>query len=106
MLGANATTPPSRSALAGAVAAAAVPAPGPAGPSLGSSSAQCPRVLLLATAVGGNGLNICDAQHVVLVEPLLNIAAEQQAVNRVHRIGQTRSTFVHRFIVSGTPVAC
>ncbi|CAI5951259.1 unnamed protein product [Closterium sp. NIES-64] len=62
-------------------------------------SARC-RVLLLVVAVGGNGLNVVEAQHVVFVEPGLNAAAEAQAANRVHRIGQTRQTFVHRFIVS------
>ncbi|CAI5486071.1 unnamed protein product [Closterium sp. Naga37s-1] len=64
-------------------------------------SAEC-RVLLLVTAVGGNGLNVVKAQHVVFVEPGLNAAAEAQAANRVHRIGQTRQTFVHRFIVQDT----
>ncbi|CAI7928036.1 unnamed protein product, partial [Closterium sp. NIES-54] len=56
------------------------------------------RVLLLVLAVGGNGLNVVEAQHVVFVEPGLNAAAEAQAANRVHRIGQTRQTFLHRFI--------
>lgn len=48
---------------------------------------------------GANGLNILEAQHVVLVEPLLNPAAEAQAISRVHRVGQEKQTFVHRFIV-------
>ncbi|CAI5494332.1 unnamed protein product [Closterium sp. Naga37s-1] len=67
----------------------------------GGDGEQC-RVLLLVVAVGGNGLNVVEAQHVVFVEPGLNAAAEAQAANRVHRIGQTRQTFVHRFIVHGT----
>ncbi|GJP58035.1 hypothetical protein CLOP_g20108 [Closterium sp. NIES-67] len=62
---------------------------------------QC-RVLLLVTAIGGNGLNVVEAQHVVFVEPGLNAAAEAQAMNRVHRIGQTQRTYVHRFIVQDT----
>lgn len=57
------------------------------------------QVLLLLIQHGANGLNILEAQHVVLIEPLLNPAAEAQAVNRVHRIGQKKTTFVHRFIV-------
>ena len=56
--------------------------------------------LLLPLKHGANGLNLVDAQHVVLIEPLLNPGAEAQAINRVHRIGQTRETTVHRFIVS------
>ena len=57
------------------------------------------QVLLLLIQHGANGLNLLEAQHVVLVEPLLNPAAEAQAVSRVHRIGQEKRTLVHRFIV-------
>ncbi|XP_068668548.1 uncharacterized protein [Aristolochia californica] len=60
------------------------------------------QVLLLLVQHGANGLNLLEAQHVVLVEPLLNPAAEAQAINRVHRIGQEKNTFVHRFIVKDT----
>jgi SNF2 family DNA or RNA helicase len=42
------------------------------------------------------GLNLTEAAHVVLIEPLLDVAAEAQAVGRVHRIGQRRETHVHR----------
>ena len=58
-----------------------------------------PCVLLLPINQGANGLNLVEAQHVIMIEPLLNPAAEAQAVNRVHRIGQTRETCVHRFVV-------
>ncbi|CAN0923759.1 E3 ubiquitin-protein ligase SHPRH [Linum grandiflorum] len=57
------------------------------------------QVLLLLIQHGANGLNLLEAQHVVLVEPLLNPAAEAQAISRVHRIGQDKRTLVHRFIV-------
>jgi E3 ubiquitin-protein ligase SHPRH len=60
------------------------------------------QVLLLLVQHGANGLNLLEAQHVILVEPLLNPAAEAQAVGRVHRIGQEKPTLVHRFLVSGT----
>lgn len=60
------------------------------------------RVLLLPIDQGANGLNLVEAQHVILIEPLLNPAVEAQAVGRVHRIGQTRPTFVHRFIIEGS----
>ncbi|EFJ51898.1 hypothetical protein VOLCADRAFT_87560 [Volvox carteri f. nagariensis] len=61
-----------------------------------------PRVLLLQLKQGGAGLNLTEAQHVVLVEPQLDPAAEAQAVGRVHRIGQCRPTHVHRFVVVHT----
>ncbi|KAI9377403.1 hypothetical protein POPTR_019G060300v4 [Populus trichocarpa] len=51
------------------------------------------QVLLLLIQHGTNGLNLLEAQHVVLVEPLLNPAAEAQAEKR---------TLVHRFIVKDT----
>ncbi|XP_023551403.1 E3 ubiquitin-protein ligase SHPRH isoform X2 [Cucurbita pepo subsp. pepo] len=60
------------------------------------------QVLLLLIQHGANGLNLLEAQHVILVEPLLNPAAEAQAISRVHRIGQQNKTFVHRFIVKDT----
>ncbi|XP_024025293.1 E3 ubiquitin-protein ligase SHPRH isoform X2 [Morus notabilis] len=60
------------------------------------------QVLLLLIQHGANGLNLLEAQHVVLVEPLLNPAAEAQAISRVHRIGQQNRTLVHRFIVKDT----
>ncbi|KAK7075567.1 hypothetical protein SK128_005040 [Halocaridina rubra] len=58
--------------------------------------------LLLPISSGANGLNLIEAQHVILVEPILNPASELQAIGRVHRIGQSKETFVHRFLVRGT----
>uniref|UniRef100_UPI00358FB451 E3 ubiquitin-protein ligase SHPRH isoform X2 n=1 Tax=Myxine glutinosa TaxID=7769 RepID=UPI00358FB451 len=59
-------------------------------------------VLLLPLHTGANGLNLIEATHVLLVEPTPRPAQEWQAIGRVHRIGQTRPTFVHRFLVRGT----
>ncbi|XP_065853394.1 uncharacterized ATP-dependent helicase C144.05-like isoform X2 [Euphorbia lathyris] len=42
------------------------------------------QVLMLLIQHGENGLNLLEAQHVVLIEPLLNPAAEAQAISRVH----------------------
>ncbi|KAK9844145.1 hypothetical protein WJX81_005910 [Elliptochloris bilobata] len=60
------------------------------------------RTLLLLVKQGANGLNLTEAQHVVLVEPLLDPAVEAQALGRINRIGQTRDTWVHRFVVSAS----
>eukprot|EP00064_Thunnus_orientalis_P009764 superscaffoldBa00001260_g9790 len=59
-------------------------------------------ILLLPLHTGSNGLNIIEATHVLLVEPILNPAHELQAIGRVHRIGQTKPTFVHRFLIKST----
>ena len=59
-------------------------------------------VLLLPVKSAGKGLNLCEAEHVLFAEPLLDRALEAQAIGRVHRMGQERRTFVHRFAVDGT----
>ncbi|KAM1126380.1 hypothetical protein FF1_041579 [Malus domestica] len=60
------------------------------------------QVLLLLIQHGANSLNLLEAKHVILVEPLLNPAVEAQAISRVHRIGQKSRTIAHRFIVKDT----
>lgn len=73
-------------------------------PVLLSQFRACPSacVLALPFKIGANGLNIVEATEVLLIEPLLSPSIEAQAVNRVHRMGQTRRTRVHRFIVQGS----
>ena len=60
------------------------------------------KVLLLPITAGAQGLNLIEASHVLLVEPILNPAQELQAIGRVHRIGQTKATTVHRFLIRST----
>ena len=58
------------------------------------------RVFLLATGVANAGLTLVAATSVFILEPSLNPAIEEQAINRIHRIGQTRPTTVYRFVVA------
>lgn len=59
-------------------------------------------VLVCQIAVGGVGLNVTAASVVVLTEPQLTPAAEEQAVARCHRMGQTRRVRVHRLLAKDT----
>jgi SNF2 family DNA or RNA helicase len=47
---------------------------------------------------GGLGLNLTAAEYVFLLDPWWNPAVEAQAVDRAHRIGQTRPVFAYRLI--------
>ena len=58
--------------------------------------------LFLPLKSGANGLNLIEATHVLLIDPIISKSVEAQAVGRVHRIGQTKETFIHRFIVEDT----
>lgn len=56
-------------------------------------------VLLLPLKRAAHGLNLTEAQHVILVEPVIDPGLEAQAIKRVDRIGQLKPTCVHRFII-------
>jgi hypothetical protein len=60
------------------------------------------RCMLLNLKSGAKGLTLVEANHVFLLEPIFNAATEAQAVNRVFRIGQTKPTVIHRFVVRNT----
>ena len=59
-------------------------------------------VMLISLRAGGVGLNLTAASRIYLLEPYWNPAVEQQAVDRVHRLGQTRPVQTIRFIAKGT----
>ncbi|XVF38405.1 hypothetical protein REPUB_Repub20aG0098900 [Reevesia pubescens] len=59
-------------------------------------------VLLLSFKAGGVGLNLTAASNVFLMDPWWNPAVEEQAIMRIHRIGQKTTVSVRRFIVKET----
>jgi hypothetical protein len=59
-------------------------------------------VFLISLKAGGFGLNLTEADYCFLLDPWWNPAAEAQAVDRTHRIGQTRNVMVYRLIAAGT----
>ncbi|RCV35545.1 hypothetical protein SETIT_7G248400v2 [Setaria italica] len=60
------------------------------------------RVMLMSLKAGNLGLNMIAACHVIMLDPWWNPYAEDQAVDRAHRIGQTRPVTVSRFTVKDT----
>jgi len=61
----------------------------------------CP-VFLISLKAGGHGLNLTAADYVFILDPWWNPAVEAQAVDRTHRIGQTRHVFAYRLIARDT----
>jgi hypothetical protein len=59
-------------------------------------------VFLISLKAGGFGLNLTEADYVFLLDPWWNPASEAQAVDRAHRIGQSKSVMVYRMVASGT----
>ncbi len=65
-------------------------------------AADGPPVFLISLKAGGTGLNLTAADHVFLVDPWWNPAAEDQAADRAHRIGQDRPVVITRLIARDT----
>jgi len=59
-------------------------------------------VFLISLKAGGTGLNLTAADTVIHYDPWWNPAAENQATDRAHRIGQTKPVFVHKLVCRGT----
>ncbi|SMO54222.1 DEAD/DEAH box helicase [Solitalea koreensis] len=60
------------------------------------------QLFLISIKAGGTGLNLIEADYVFLLDPWWNPAVEQQAVDRAHRIGQTKNVFIYKFITKNT----
>ncbi len=59
-------------------------------------------VFFISLKAGGVGLNLTEAEYVFILDPWWNPQSENQAVNRAHRIGQTKPVIAYRFISLGT----
>ena len=77
------------------------PAIAPSGSTRFESDPSCP-VFLISLKAGGVGLNLTAADYVFLLDPWWNPAVEAQAIDRAHRIGQSRHVFAYRLIARDT----
>jgi len=59
-------------------------------------------IFLISLKAGGLGLNLTAAEYVFLLDPWWNPAVEAQAIDRAHRIGQTRHVFAYRLLAANT----
>ena len=59
-------------------------------------------MFLLSLRAAGTGLNLTTASYVVLYDPWWNPAVEAQAIDRTHRIGQTKTVNAYKLIAPGT----
>jgi SNF2 family DNA or RNA helicase len=57
------------------------------------------QTFLISLKAGGVGLNLTSADYVFIMDPWWNPAAENQATDRTHRIGQNKTVFVYRFVI-------
>jgi SNF2 family DNA or RNA helicase len=60
------------------------------------------RLFLISLKAGGHGLNLTAADHVFILDPWWNPAVEAQAIDRAHRIGQTKHVIATRIVARGT----
>ena len=59
-------------------------------------------LFLISLKAGNSGLTLTAADYVFLFDPWWNTAVEQQAIDRTHRIGQTKNVFAYKIICKGT----
>ena len=71
-------------------------------PVQGFQNATGAAAMLVSLKAAGTGITLHAADYVFLLDPWWNPAVEAQAVDRVHRIGQTNTVFVYRMVTAGT----
>lgn len=59
-------------------------------------------IFFISLKAGGVGLNLVSCQYVFIYDPWWNTAAEQQATNRIYRIGQKKPVFIYHFLIKNT----
>ena len=59
-------------------------------------------IILVSLKAGGTGVTLNTADYLFLMDPWWNPAVENQAIDRVHRMGQTAPVFIFRMITKGT----
>jgi SNF2 family DNA or RNA helicase len=59
-------------------------------------------IFLVSLRAGAYGLNLTCASQCVILDPFWNPFVEAQAIDRIHRIGQSKPVVVHRIIIEGT----
>jgi len=60
------------------------------------------RFLIVSIRAGATGLNLANANNVIICDPWWNPSHEDQAIGRVHRMGQTKIVNVYRFIMKNS----
>uniref|UniRef100_A0A8C2D2B5 Transcription termination factor 2 n=1 Tax=Cyprinus carpio TaxID=7962 RepID=A0A8C2D2B5_CYPCA len=61
-----------------------------------------PQVMLVSLCAGGVGINLIGGNHLFLIDMHWNPALEDQACDRIYRVGQSRDVTIHRFVCEGT----
>lgn len=58
--------------------------------------------MFISLRAGGTGITLTSADYVFMADPWWNPAVEEQAIDRVHRIGRKGDVFIYRMIAQGT----
>ncbi|KAM3862187.1 transcription termination factor 2 [Diretmus argenteus] len=67
-----------------------------------NTNAKGPKVMLVSLCAGGVGLNLVGGNHLFLIDMHWNPALEDQACDRIYRVGQHKDVTIHRFVCEGT----
>ncbi|KAJ7427048.1 hypothetical protein BTVI_01447 [Pitangus sulphuratus] len=67
-----------------------------------NSNPKGPQVMLVSLLAGGVGLNLTGGNHLFLLDMHWNPALEDQACDRIYRVGQKKDVVIHRFVCEGT----